>query len=238
MDITVWRSFISTPRPYFLLKYVEKVEMDWIIIRVLHNLELNIVSSTFAKWYDFFMSPLEQRKFKRIRSELLKSASGRVLELGSGTGINFPLYHNVDTVIAIEPSQPMIDQSIIKQKAAVVPIEIVHASAENLPFEDHTFDTVVATLVFCTIPNVEKAINELKRVCKPDGKVLLFEHVKMENAALSKMQESLTPFWKKVCDGCCLDRETLREFTNQGLKIERVEHFYKDLFAVAVLRIK
>ncbi|NWQ42697.1 class I SAM-dependent methyltransferase [Bacillus sp. EB106-08-02-XG196] len=194
------------------------------------------MSSKFAKWYDIFMSPLEQRKFKRIRSELLKGASGKVLELGSGTGINFPLYDNVDTVIAIEPSQPMIDQSLSKQKSAVVPIEIVNASAENLPFEDCTFDTVVATLVFCTIPNVEMAINEVKRVCKPDGKILLFEHVKMGNATLSKMQESLTPFWKKVCDGCCLNRETLKAFSNQGLEIERVEHFYKDLFVVAALR--
>jgi ubiquinone/menaquinone biosynthesis C-methylase UbiE len=201
-------------------------------------LELKILSSKFAKWYDFFMSPLEQRKFKRIRSELLKGAGGKVLELGSGTGINFPLYSTVDKVVAIEPSQPMIDRSLAKQKAAVVPIEIVHASAENLPFEDRTFDTVVATLVFCTIPNVEKAINELKRVCKPDGKILLFEHVKMENAVLSKMQESLTPFWKKFCDGCCLDRETLKAFTNQGLEIERVEQFYKDLFVVAVLKNK
>lgn len=195
-----------------------------------------MMSSKFAKWYDIFMSPLEQRKFKRVRCELLKGASGKVLELGSGTGINFPLYDNVDTVIAIEPSQPMIDQSLSKQKSAVVPIEIVHASAENLPFEDCTFDTVVATLVFCTIPNVEMAINEVKRVCKPDGKILLFEHVKMENPVLSKMQESLTPFWKKVCDGCCLNRETLKAFTNQGLEIERVEHFYKDLFVVATLR--
>ncbi|MDM5326574.1 class I SAM-dependent methyltransferase [Neobacillus sp. CF12] len=194
------------------------------------------MSSTFAKWYDFFMSPLEQRKFKRIRSELLKGASGKVLEIGSGTGINFPLYYNVDTVTAIEPSLPMIERSFTKQKSTVVPIEIVNASAENLPFKDHTFDTVVATLVFCTIPNVEKAIHELKRVCKPDGKILLFEHVKMENTVLSKMQESLTPFWKRVCDGCCLNRETLKEFTNKGLEVETVEHFYKDLFIVAVLR--
>jgi ubiquinone/menaquinone biosynthesis C-methylase UbiE len=194
------------------------------------------MSSTFAKWYDFFMRPLEKRKFKKIRSELLKGASGNVLELGSGTGINFPLYINVDTVTAIEPSQPMIEQSLTKQKSAVVPIEIVNASAENLPFGDHTFDTIVATLVFCTIPDVEKAIHELKRVCKPDGKILLFEHVKMENRMLSKLQESLTPFWKKICDGCCLDRETVKEFTNQGLKIETVKHFYEDLFVVAVLR--
>jgi ubiquinone/menaquinone biosynthesis C-methylase UbiE len=199
-------------------------------------LELKNLSSKFAKWYDFFMSPLEQRKFKSIRRELLKGASGRVLELGSGTGVNFPLYDNVDRVIAIEPSQPMIDRSLTKQQSAVVPIEIVKASAENLPFEDCTFDTIVATLVFCTIPNVEKAINELKRVCKPDGKILLFEHVKMENGVLSKIQERLTPFWKKVCDGCCLDRETLKAFTNQGMEIERVEQYYKDLFIIAELK--
>lgn len=184
------------------------------------------------------MAPLEQKKFKHIRKELLNSAKGKVLELGSGTGINFPLYSNVDEVIAIEPSQSMIDKSLSKHKLAVVPIKIIHASAENLPFEDHTFDTVVATLVFCTIPNVEKAITELKRVCKPDGQILLFEHVKMENAVLSRLQEALTPFWKKVCDGCCLDRETLQSFTTQGLKVERVKQYYKDLFIVAELRNK
>lgn len=194
------------------------------------------MSSTFPKWYDFFMSPLERRKFKRVRKELLKSATGKVLELGSGTGINFPFYRNVDQVIAIEPSQHMIHQSQSKHKLAVVPIKMVNARAERLPFEDHTFDTIVATLVFCTIPNVEEAINELKRVCKPNGKILLFEHVKMENTVLSSMQEGLTPLWRKICDGCCLNRETLKAFTTQGLKIERVERFYKDLFFVAELR--
>lgn len=194
------------------------------------------MSSTFPKWYDFFMGPLERRKFKRVREHLLQSATGKVLEIGSGTGVNFPLYRNADHVIAIEPSQHMIDQSLPKRKLAVVPIEMVNASAERLPFEDHTFDTVVTTLVFCTIPNVEEAIKELKRVCKPNGKILLFEHGKMENTVLSSMQEGLTPLWKKICDGCCLNRETLKAFTSQGLKVERVEKFFKDLFIVAELR--
>lgn len=194
------------------------------------------MSSKFPSWYDFFMGPLERRKFQRVRQDLLKNAKGRVLELGSGTGVNFPLYRNVDHVIAIEPSPHMIDKSLSKLKLAVVPIEMVNASAERLPFEDHTFDTVVATLVFCTIPNVEEAINELKRVCKPNGKILLFEHVKMDITLLARLQEGLTPFWKKVCDGCCLNRDTLKAFTTQGLVIEKVEHFYKDLFVVAELR--
>jgi ubiquinone/menaquinone biosynthesis C-methylase UbiE len=194
------------------------------------------LSSTFPKWYDFFMGPLERKKFKRVRQDLLKSATGKVLEIGSGTGVNFPLYRNAEHVLAIEPSQYMIDQSLSKLKFAAVPIEMVNASAERLPFEDHTFDTVVATLVFCTIPNAEEAIDEIKRVCKPNGKILLFEHVKMENTVLSRMQEGLTPLWRKICDGCCLNRETLKAFTSRGLKIERVEKFYKDLFIVAELR--
>ncbi len=194
------------------------------------------MSSSFARWYDFFMSPLEQSKFKKVRIELLASAHGRVLELGSGTGINFPLYRGVDHVMAIEPSQHMIDRSQEKHKQAVVPIEIVKASAEQLPFDDNTFDTVVATLVFCTIPNMKQAIEEMKRVCKPEGEILLFEHVKMENKALSTLQNMLTPAWKKICDGCCLNRETLNTFRAHGMSIEKIEKFYKDLFIIAKLR--
>jgi len=198
---------------------------------------LELLSNRVAKWYDFFMSPLEQRKFKRVRKNLLTSAEGQVLELGSGTGINFPLYNsNIKQVLAIEPNQHMIERSMRKRKLAVVPIEVINASAESLPFGDHTFDTVVATLVFCTIPNVDMAIHEIKRVCKPNGKILLFEHVKMESTVLSKIQEKLTPLWRRVCDGCCLNRETLKSFTTQGMEIVKFNQFYKDLFIVAELR--
>lgn len=190
----------------------------------------------FPRWYDLFMSPLEQQKFKKIRSKLLQSATGTVLELGSGTGVNFPYYQHANQVIAIEPSQPMIERSQDRLKLADVPIEIVKASAERLPFEDDSFDTVVATLVFCTIPNVEKAIAEIKRVGKPGCEILLFEHVKMENLFLSRLQDVLTPAWKKICDGCCLNRDTLPKFINHGMTIEKVEKFYEDLFVVARLK--
>jgi ubiquinone/menaquinone biosynthesis C-methylase UbiE len=182
------------------------------------------------------MSPLEEKKFKRIRKRLLKNARGKVLELGSGTGINFPFYEDAENVFAIEPNQHMIVRSEDKRKMAVVPIEIVKSCAEELPFDDNTFDSVVATLVFCTIPNVEKAINEMKRVCKPDGKILLFEHVKMENRLLSNLQEWLTPAWKKICDGCCLNRDTLHTFKQHGLPVITVEKFYQDLFVLAEIK--
>jgi ubiquinone/menaquinone biosynthesis C-methylase UbiE len=191
---------------------------------------LKILSRLFAKWYDFFMNPLEKKKFKRIRKKLISKASGNVLELGPGTGINFPLYEAAEKVTAIEPSQHMIERSLSKLKKSVVPIEMVQASAEELPFAANTFDTVVATLVFCTIPNPEKAILEMKRVCKSEGKILLFEHVKMENRFLSTLQDWLTPVWKKICDGCCLNRDTINLLKVHDTSILKVQKFYSDLF--------
>lgn len=191
------------------------------------------MSQLFANMYDFIMSPLEKRKFKRIRKELLKNAEGTVLEIGAGTGVNFPHYKSADNVIAIEPSTYMIRQSHSKREQSQVPIEVIEASAEDLPFEDSTFDTVVATLVFCTIPNPSKALTEIKRVCKPNGKILLFEHVKMENRFLASLQNWLTPAWKKVADGCYLNRDTLGLLNSQRLPVEKVEKYYKGLFVVA-----
>lgn len=194
------------------------------------------MSSSFAKWYDFVMGPLERWKFQGIRKELLEKASGRVLELGSGTGINFPLYKQVDSVTAIEPNEYMIEQSIFRKKKSAVPMEIVHTGAEELPFADGAFDSVVATLVFCTIPDVDKAVSEMKRVCKQDGKILLFEHVKMENRILAKLQDWLTPFWQKIGDGCCLNRDTISLFTSHGFNLIEVRKFYKGLFIVVEMR--
>ncbi|MGN7297019.1 class I SAM-dependent methyltransferase [Ferdinandcohnia sp. SAFN-114] len=194
------------------------------------------MSSLFPSLYDFFMKPLEKRKFISIRRRLLKKATGQVLELGSGTGINFPLYQNVQSVTAIEPNPLMTERAVNNKSQAIVPIDIVQAGAENLPFEDETFDTLVATLVFCTIPDAEKAILEMKRVCKPNGTILMFEHVKMRNPFLSKLQDWLTPAWKKVCDGCCLNRETEKLVSQNGLKIIERKEFYGGLFIVMEIR--
>jgi len=188
------------------------------------------LSRFFAKWYDFFMSPLETKTFKTIRKGLLSTATGQVLEIGAGTGINFPLYESAESVTAIEPSGFMIERATGKQKLSRVPITMVQASAEELPFADNSFDTVVATLVFCTIPNPQKAMEEIKRVCKPNGSILLFEHVKMENRGLGMLQEWLTPAWKKICDGCCLNRDTLSLIKNNQLSIKKVDSYFNSLF--------
>ncbi|MEH7098448.1 class I SAM-dependent methyltransferase [Neobacillus vireti] len=188
------------------------------------------MSRRFAEWYDFFMHPLEKRKFKRIREDLLSKADGHVLEIGSGTGINFPLYKSVEMVVATEPSTYMINKSQEKLNQSSVKIELVKADAEKLPFADNSFDTVVATLVLCTIPNPNQAIKEMLRVCKPEGKLLFFEHVKMENRFLAALQDWLTPAWKRICDGCCLNRDTLILLKNKDLIINEIKSYYNGLF--------
>jgi ubiquinone/menaquinone biosynthesis C-methylase UbiE len=184
----------------------------------------------FLIGYDFFMSPLESGKLKEIRKELIRNVYGSVLEIGSGTGINFPYYQAGTHVVAIEPSQVMIERSQSRMKNAEVPIEIIKEGAEKLPFIDNSFDTIVATLVFCTISDSEAALKEIIRVCKPGGQIFLVEHVKMDNPFLAKMQDLLTPFWRKICDGCCLNRNTVQTIESIGLVITRKRTFYKGLF--------
>lgn len=188
----------------------------------------------FPGAYDLIMSPLEKLKFNHIRKELLQGLKGRVLEIGSGTGINFPFYPSgtVEQVDAIEPDQMMIERSEQRRKRSRVPIHIHQQSAEDLSFADQTFDSVVATLVFCTIPDPMKALQEVRRVSKPGAPVLFFEHVRMEQPIMGKMQDFLNPLWRRFTDGCQLNRNTLALIKDAGFTVNKVQPYYKGLFLV------
>jgi len=186
----------------------------------------------FPKWYDTLMSPLEKRGFQTIRKNLVSKAEGKVLEIGSGTGLNFPYYEKADEVIAIEPQSLIRQQSHVRARISRVPINVISAGAEELPFPENSFDTVVGTLVLCTISDPLKALEEIRRVCKPEGKVLWFEHVRINDSILGSLQDWLTPVWKRLCDGCHLNRNTLELMKQAGFKIIRIERFYKKIFLV------
>ncbi|GAB7388557.1 class I SAM-dependent methyltransferase [Bacillaceae bacterium] len=186
----------------------------------------------FAKYYDVFMEPLERRRFRDIRKKLVGKARGKVLEIGSGTGLNFPYYEQAETVIAIEPEPYMRKKSVARAQKAHVPIKVMDGDAQNLPFPDDSFDTVVATLVLCTIPDPVLALREIRRVCKPEGRVLLFEHVRLNHPIWGSLQDWLTPIWKRLCDGCHLNRNTLEWIEKAGLRVIRLEKYSKDIFLV------
>jgi len=186
----------------------------------------------FPRLYDTLMEPLERKGFREIRKNLIQKIEGKVLEIGSGTGFNFPYYEIAQKVMAIEPEPLMREQSIPRAMKANVPIEVISANAEELPFPDDSFDTVVGTLVLCTIPDPAKALKEIRRVCKPDGQVLFFEHVRLNHPVLGRLQDLLTPLWKRLCDGCHLNRNTLELVKRAGFKVIRIEKYYKALFLV------
>ncbi|MCM3431712.1 class I SAM-dependent methyltransferase [Brevibacillus agri] len=186
----------------------------------------------FPKLYDSLMSPLERRGIQNVRINLIQKAQGKVLEIGSGTGLNFPFYLQAEQVVAIEPEPLMRKQSLLRANKSRVPIEVILAGAEELPFLDNSFDTVVGTLVLCTIPDPQKALEEIRRVCKPNGQILLFEHVKVNHPVLGRIQDWMTPVWQRLCDGCHLNRNTLEIVKHTGFHVRHIERHFKNIFVV------
>jgi ubiquinone/menaquinone biosynthesis C-methylase UbiE len=161
----------------------------------------------FAAGYDRFMAAAERNDLGPRRDALLAQARGRVLELGAGTGVNLEHYGpEVTELVLLEPAEPMVKR--LEPKAAARGARVVQAGAEALPFEDASFDTVVATLVLCTVPDLDRALDEIRRVLKPDGRLLFLEHVRAEDPGLAKWQRRLNPIQKRVACGCHLDRPT------------------------------
>lgn len=188
------------------------------------------MDNLFPKLFDSVMQPFEISKLYNIRRELLSQLTGNVLEIGSGTGANFPFYKKGVTVEAIEPNSKMISKSDKKRRAALVPITVHEKKAETLPFSSHIFDSVVATLVFCTIEQPELALAEIQRVTKPGAKVVFFEHVRMPQPLLASLQDFLTPVWGRCADGCQLNRDTLNLIKEAGFDIDYVKSYGKGLF--------
>jgi ubiquinone/menaquinone biosynthesis C-methylase UbiE len=171
--------------------------------------------------YDRLMEPVERRLFGEARRRLAARASGRVLDLGAGTGANFAHYREgVDRVVALDPELGMLAAARPKAAAAPVAVSLVGGSAEALPFPDASFDTVLATLVFCTIPDPGRAIVEVERVLAPGGRVLMLEHVRPPSPILGALADLLTPVQRVVAAGCHLNRATQALVARAGFRVE------------------
>ena len=184
--------------------------------------------------YDFVLRPFELAGLAQLRAQLLAHAQGKILEIGSGTGINLPYYPRPSDVIGIEPDPSMLKKSI--KRAHHFHARMMSGDAMSLPFKDEEFDTVVATLVFCTIPHPEEAIREVYRVLKPGGHFLLLEHVKMNNPALGKLQDLVTPVWKHLAGGCHLNRDPSPLLESNDFKIEEYRLIWQGLGKYWVLK--
>jgi ubiquinone/menaquinone biosynthesis C-methylase UbiE len=182
----------------------------------------------FARLYDPVMKPAERTVLADHRRYLVDKISGAVLDLGAGTGAMFPYFSEATadggnlTLFAIEPDPHMRRQAVERARKLGLDIEIESAGAEALPFADDSFDVVVASLVFCTIPDFDTALSEVARVLKPGGEFRFLEHVRGEGA-VGVAHDALAPAWHTVAGGCHLNRETDEMFRDDD-RFELVDY--------------
>ena len=177
--------------------------------------------------YDLVLAPVEKLHLGKIRNDLLSSAYGKTLEIGAGTGLNFSHYPTDAQVTAIDNDESMLSAIARKNPTGLIKVEV--ADAEKLPYLDNEFDTVVATLVFCSIPHPDRALAEVYRVLKPGGSFLLLEHVRKNTPIAGKVLDTLTPVWKHIAGGCHLNRDPGNRLQELGFKSESLEVIWKGL---------
>ncbi len=172
-----------------------------------------------AAFYDPVMGLVDRAGMSGRRRRLVAEASGVVVEVGGGTGRNLPLYREVERVVVLEPDGAMRRRLLDRVAAAAVPIEVHETGIEHSGLPDDFADTVVVCLVLCTVDDPATALREIKRLLKPDGRVLFLEHVATPGL-VGRLQAVASPVWSRTCGaGCRLDRHTLDEFRSAGFAI-------------------
>src|SRR6476619_2747426 len=165
---------------------------------------------SFALAYNPFLWRGEIAGMRGLRRTLLGSARGRVVEIGAGTGLNVELYpDDLDELVLTEPDEAMRRRLTRTLQRTGRVAQILDAPAERLPFADASVDTVVSTLVLCTVPDPERTLGEIARVLRPDGQVLFIEHVRANSRLLAALQDKLFQPWRRVAAGCCCNRPTV-----------------------------
>ena len=174
-----------------------------------------------ARIYDPFLWLGERLGMARHRRDLLGRAEGRVLEIGAGTGLNLRYYpDSVEGLVVTEPAEPMA-RKLERRAERLGPLaRVVRTPAETLPFADHSFDTVVSTIVLCTVEDPVRALSEIARVLRPGGRLLFIEHVRSDTERWARWQDRLERPWASFGCGCRCNRRTLELIAQSPLRIE------------------
>ena len=170
---------------------------------------------------------MRQRNLAAYRSRIIPAAEGRVLEIGIGSGLNLPFYsRNVHHVIGLEPSPRLLAMARRVERTGFGPVEFIEGSAEAIPLKDASVDTVVTTWTLCTIPDVLRALREMRRVLRPGGRLLFVEHGRAPDPNVVWWQDRLTPAWKRLGGGCHLNRAIGALIEDAGFRFDRLETGY------------
>lgn len=172
---------------------------------------------------------MRQSQLEKYRREVVAAASGRVLEIGVGSGLNFPFYgEQVEIVIGIDPSPRLLAMASRRAEGARVRAELIQASATAIPLADNTIDTIVMTWTLCSIPDPPTALREMRRVLKPGGRLMFVEHGLSPEPRVESWQHRLSPIWRKVAGGCHLDRKVDDLVRAAGFDLTELRNEYAD----------
>jgi ubiquinone/menaquinone biosynthesis C-methylase UbiE len=170
---------------------------------------------------------MRNRRLLPYRRRVIGMAEGRVLEIGIGSGLNLPFYGgNVREILALEPAAPLLAMARRSAGASAWPVRFIEASAEAIPVETASIDTVVTTWTLCTIPQAAVGLGEMRRVLRPGGRLLFVEHGRAPDANVRRWQDRLTPLWQRFTGGCHLNRPIEPMIEDNGFRIDGLRTGY------------
>lgn len=170
---------------------------------------------------------MRHKQLAPYRRRVVSAAEGRVLEIGIGSGLNLPFYGTgVEEVIGLDPSGSLLGMAERRAEGGAKPLSLVQGSAEAIPLEDASVDTVLTTWTLCSIPQAEAALAEMRRVLRPAGRLLFVEHGRAPDRHVALWQERLTPVWRPLSGGCHLDRPIDTLIRSAGFRLTRLQAGY------------
>jgi len=180
----------------------------------------------FARVYLVISRAVERNGAGEYRRRLTAGLGGRVIEIGAGHGVNFPYYPStVRDVLAVEPDDVLRARARDMVRSAPVPVSVVAGHADALPVEDGTCDAAVASLMLCSVPDLDHAVAELYRALRPGGELRFFEHVRSSRRWAAALQDAVTPLFTACAGGCHPNRDTLAAIRRGGFTVLDVDRF-------------
>lgn len=187
-------------------------------------------------WYERVILPrlldaaCSIKPIRRQRAKVVPRATGDVLEIGIGSGLNLPFYDRskVSRIIGLEPSAPMRERARAThaREAPALPLEFIDLPGEEIPLADHSVDTVLVTYTLCTIPEPERALAGMRRVLRPGGRLIFCEHARAPDAGVARWQDRLNRPWRAIAGGCNMNRDMTKLLTRSGFSIDDLETMY------------
>jgi SAM-dependent methyltransferase len=199
--------------------------MDITVVQPAQPEAQTLWARAFAVIYDPFLWFGERAGARALRRDLLASARGSTIDIGSGTGLNLPYYpDDLDELVLAEPDPAMRTRLERRLRHSARQARLLDAPAERLPFPDASIDTVVSTFVLCTVDAPEVALEEIVRVLRPGGQLLFIEHIRSESAGLAAWQDRLAEPWCRFARGCRCNRATPELIAASGLALDDARH--------------